>query len=145
MYRILAAIDGSEHAERIVEHLLRLTGSGAAIEVLLLNVQPEIVDWQTHGLATESMLAHREQLGAQASEHARKRLDDAGIAYRLRIELGDPARTIASIAAEERCDGIVMGTRGAGAIPGLILGSVANKVVHLAAVPVTLVKQPPAP
>ncbi len=140
MYRILAAIDGSAHADRVVEHLARLAGSGAAIEVLLLNVQPEIVDWQTHGLAKESMLAHRDQLGAQATESARKRLDGAGIAYRLRIELGDPARTIAGVAAEECSDGIVMGTRGAGAIPGLILGSVANKVVHLAVVPVTLVK-----
>lgn len=140
MYRILAAIDGSEHADRVVEHLERLAGSGAALEVLLLNVQPEIVDWQTHGLARESMLAHRRQLGAQASENAGKRLDDAGIPFRLRIDLGDPARTIAGVAAEERCDGIVMGTRGAGAIPELILGSVASKVVHLAAVPVTLVK-----
>ncbi len=140
MYRILAAIDGSEHADRAIAHLVRLAASGATIEVLLLNVQPEIVDWQTHGLATESMLAHRNQLGAQASESARKGLDAAGIPFRLRIELGDPARTIAGVAAEERCDGIVMGTRGAGAIPGLILGSVASKVVHLAVVPVTLVK-----
>ncbi|HMA30856.1 MAG TPA: universal stress protein [Casimicrobiaceae bacterium] len=145
MYRILAAIDGSEHGDRVVDHLARLAGSGAAIEVLLLNVQPEIVDWQTHGLARESMLAHRNQLGAQASASAQKRLEAAGIPFRLRIELGDPARTIASIAADERCDGIVMGTRGAGAIPGLILGSVATKVVHLALVPVTLVKQAPAP
>ena len=140
MVRFLAAIDGSEHANRAVEHLLRLAGSGAAIEVLLLNVQPEIVDWQTHGLAKESMLAHRNELGAQATETARRHLDGAGIPCRLRIDLGDPARTIAAVAAEERCDGIVMGTRGAGAIPGLVLGSVASKVVHLAAVPVTLVK-----
>ena len=139
-YRILAAIDGSEHANRTIDRVVRLAASGLTTEVLLLNVEPEIVDWQTHGLATDSMLAHRDQLGAQATERARKRLDGAGIAYRLRIALGDPARTIASVAAEERCDGIVMGTRGAGAIPGLILGSVANKVVHLALVPVTLVK-----
>ena len=33
-----------------------------------------------------------------------------------------------------------MGTRGMGAIEGLALGSVAHKVVHLASVPVTLVK-----
>ena len=33
-----------------------------------------------------------------------------------------------------------MGTRGMGAVAGLVMGSVAQKVVHLAAVPVTLVK-----
>jgi len=33
-----------------------------------------------------------------------------------------------------------MGTRGMGAVAGLALGSVATKVLHLAVVPVTLVK-----
>jgi nucleotide-binding universal stress UspA family protein len=33
-----------------------------------------------------------------------------------------------------------MGTRGLGALAGLALGSVATKVVHLAEVPVTLVR-----
>jgi nucleotide-binding universal stress UspA family protein len=33
-----------------------------------------------------------------------------------------------------------MGTRGMGGVRGLILGSVATQVVHLASVPVTLVK-----
>jgi nucleotide-binding universal stress UspA family protein len=140
MYRILAAIDGSEHANRTVEQVVRLAASGLTTEVLLLNVEPEIVDWQTHGLARDSMLAHRDYLGRQATEGARRLLDAAGIAYRVRIELGDAAATIARIASEEHCDCIVMGTRGMGAIPGLTLGSVANKVVHLADVPVMLVK-----
>ena len=140
MYKVLAAFDGSAHADRAIGQLLKLSASGVTLELLLLNVQPEIVDWQTHGLATESMLMHRNELGQQATEGARKRLDDAGVAWRLRIELGDPARTIAAVAADERCDCILMGTRGAGALPGLILGSVASNVVHLAEVPVMLVK-----
>jgi nucleotide-binding universal stress UspA family protein len=35
---------------------------------------------------------------------------------------------------------IVMGTRGMGGVAGLVLGSVATKVVHLSKVPVMLVK-----
>jgi nucleotide-binding universal stress UspA family protein len=43
------------------------------------------------------------------------------------------------------CDQIIMGTRGLGAggvaaISGLLLGSIATKVLHLVDVPVTLVK-----
>jgi nucleotide-binding universal stress UspA family protein len=33
-----------------------------------------------------------------------------------------------------------MGTRGLGAVTGMVLGSVATKVIHLANAPVTLVK-----
>jgi nucleotide-binding universal stress UspA family protein len=33
-----------------------------------------------------------------------------------------------------------MGTRGMGAVPNLLLGSVASKVVHLVDIPVTLIK-----
>ncbi len=40
----------------------------------------------------------------------------------------------------EGVDVIVMGTRGMGALANLALGSTATKVVHLAEVPVTLVK-----
>jgi len=43
--------------------------------------------------------------------------------------------------AEERgCDQIVMGTHGRGTIAGLLIGSVATKVLHLAKAPVLLVK-----
>ncbi|MCE9642399.1 MAG: universal stress protein, partial [Betaproteobacteria bacterium] len=35
---------------------------------------------------------------------------------------------------------IVMGTRGAGAVANMVLGSVATKVLHLVEVPVLLVK-----
>ncbi|MFN0302201.1 MAG: universal stress protein, partial [Burkholderiales bacterium] len=35
---------------------------------------------------------------------------------------------------------VVMGTRGLGSVSGLVLGSVATKIIHLVDVPVTLVK-----
>jgi nucleotide-binding universal stress UspA family protein len=47
---------------------------------------------------------------------------------------------IAQYAKEKGCDQIVMGTRGLGTVQGLLLGSVATKVIHLANVPVMLVK-----
>jgi nucleotide-binding universal stress UspA family protein len=47
---------------------------------------------------------------------------------------------IAALAWELGCDLIVMGTHGMGSIAGLALGSVASKVIHLAGVPVTVVK-----
>ena len=38
------------------------------------------------------------------------------------------------------CDTVVMGTRGLGSFTGLVLGSVASRVIHEVSVPVLLVK-----
>ena len=57
-----------------------------------------------------------------------------------RGEGGQIAETIVRIAREEQVDQIIMGTRGLSAIRGLLLGSVSTQVLHLADVPVTLIK-----
>ena len=44
------------------------------------------------------------------------------------------------MANELACDLIVMGTHGRSGIAGLVVGSVASRVLHLAACPVMLVK-----
>ena len=140
MYKVLVAVDGSTHADRAVQHIVRLHDLGLALDVVLLNVQPEVVEWQTHGLAREAMVSQREYLCRLATEHARNALDAAGIPCRTQMELGEPAPVIAAIAGRERCEAVFMGTRGMSAIPGVVMGSVANKVVHMIDVPVTLVK-----
>ncbi|TDP64115.1 universal stress protein [Roseateles toxinivorans] len=50
------------------------------------------------------------------------------------------APEILRAATEAGVDQIVMGTRGIGALGSVLIGSVAQRVVHLAAVPVLLVK-----
>ena len=55
-------------------------------------------------------------------------------------EIGDPAPTIVAFANRKRCNEIVMGNNGLGAVADLIMGSVARKVVLLAKTPVVLVK-----
>jgi nucleotide-binding universal stress UspA family protein len=54
--------------------------------------------------------------------------------------MGLPAQEIVRAATEVHADLIVMGTRGMSSLGGLLLGSVAQRVVHLAAVPVLLAK-----
>ena len=62
------------------------------------------------------------------------------IAARVFTAIGDPAAEIVAFANKQRCTGIVMGNRGQHPVAGLLLGSVATKVVHLAKCPVTIVK-----
>ena len=64
----------------------------------------------------------------------------AGVNFTTAVLIGDVPKVLANYAEENGCDGIVMGTRGMGAIGNLVLGSIATKVIHLTKVPVTLVK-----
>ena len=50
-----------------------------------------------------------------------------------------PAKTIVSVAKEEKVDVIMLATHGRGEIERLFLGSIADRVVHQAPCPVFLV------
>jgi nucleotide-binding universal stress UspA family protein len=66
---------------------------------------------------------------SDAEKHARKK----GVkTVKTVSEVGNPARAIMSYAVKQKADLIVMGRRGLGAIEGMLLGSVSNKVVRLA-------------
>jgi len=71
---------------------------------------------------------------------ARETLDRAGIPYRASYRVGGAGSEIAAHAKEKGCDTVIMGTRGMGPIPNVVIGSVATRVVNLVDVPVVLIK-----
>jgi nucleotide-binding universal stress UspA family protein len=139
MIRILLPVDGSKIAERAARHVIAMARSSAVLKVLLLNVQPPWAPARSEEERLEGARLHA-RAAKRATRGAESLLVAAGVACESRMRVGDPARVILAAARQERCDTIVMGTRGRGAIAGLVLGSVAMKVVQLARVPVTLVR-----
>ena len=81
-----------------------------------------------------------EQAAAKALKEATAKSEAANISFETFLRTGATAETIAEVAREKSVDHIVMGTRGLSRIQGLLLGSVAMKVIHLAEVPIMLVK-----
>jgi nucleotide-binding universal stress UspA family protein len=139
--KVLVPVDGSDHAERAVRFAAQLVREASRLRVLLVNVQPAPSNVDTLGMGQRAILDHLRARGDDTLGAARKILADAGVAHDARVEIAEePAVEIARVAREEACDQIVMGTRGLAALAGLALGSVATKVVHLAEVPVTLVR-----
>ena len=141
MPRLLLTIDGSASSDRAVKHLIHLLKRRQPMDVHLLHVQPPIMAGEISPMVTIKTLEslHHDR-GEKTAASARALLDDAGIPYTFRIELGPIAETIARYAQNNRCETIIMGTRGMSAMRNLILGSVATRVIHLVDVPVTLVK-----
>ena len=73
-------------------------------------------------------------------EPFRQRIAQVGIKFEERILEGHPGAKISEAAEIEKCEMIVMGSRGRTELQGLILGSVAHRVLHSAACPVLVVK-----
>lgn len=141
MIKLLVPVDGSEHAQRAVEHAIGFAAnSKQAVELHLLNVQPSLVSSRAQAVVgREAVETYYREEGEKALAAARARVGQAGVASVHHISIGPVAETIAVYVRDQDCMQVIMGTRGLGSISSLLLGSVATKVLHLVKVPVTLV------
>jgi nucleotide-binding universal stress UspA family protein len=139
--KILVQVDGSESANRAIDHVIGLAKSQTGIDLHLLNVQVPLLSGHAKMFISEQQYNDycREE-GYAALKSAQERLKQANVPFTRHISVGHIAQTIAQYAKENDITQIVMGTRGMGAISDLVLGSVATKVIHLSPVPVTLIK-----
>jgi len=140
MQKILIPVDGSEYALRAVQHASALVKGGTTAELHLLNVQEHLDGKVQAYLSLEKIKAIEAAAAERVLQPARQILDDGDVPYIVSIRTGPIAKSIIDYVQEQKCDSIVMGTHGRGALGNLILGSVMNKVIHLVHVPVTLIK-----
>lgn len=141
MWKILMAVDGSENALHAVAHVIkRVSAVKDEYQIHLINVQHPVHGSVSTFIDAAQIKQYHQDEGMKVLAGARRMLDDAGIPYHFHLFVGTPAEIIARYANEQACEEIVIGTRGLSGISGLLMGSVATKVVHLAEVPVLLVK-----
>ena len=95
---------------------------------LMFEPTPEVIDRWT------------QKTGRTAIAYCSALLEAAHIPHEGAILSGEPAEKIMELAAQTQCDLIVVGTRGLGAMKGLLLGSVSMKLAQLSPLPVTIVK-----
>jgi nucleotide-binding universal stress UspA family protein len=142
MLKILIPVDGSEHARHAISAVAKLAQAPAEIEVMLVQVSssPAI-----HGETRPSAFAKLDEAAHfkqdQILEDASALARAAGLrVFATEACTGMVAPEIVRMAAVAGVDQIAMGTRGLGSLGSFLLGSVAQRVVHLAGVPVLLVK-----
>jgi YjbE family integral membrane protein len=139
--KVLVPVDGSDTAERAVRHVIDAARRLARTPfVELLNVQHPVHGDVTTFVGSRQVEEYHLEEGEKALAGARALLDASGLPYEARVEIGDPAESIVRHEANSRATRIVMGTRGAGGLGRVLLGSVAQRVVQLCRSPVTLVK-----
>lgn len=140
MKRILVPVDGSEASLRALRFAAQRARESQG-EVHLLHVEPPTAAEALRAYAVRPELEKvREDAGGRVLKAAADALAADSVRSTEHLQRGEPAHTIARFAAAHAIDEVVMGTRGMGALGSVFLGSVAQRVVHLAEMPVTLVK-----
>ncbi|MCL1631004.1 universal stress protein [Sporolactobacillus sp. CPB3-1] len=145
MYRILVPVDGSEPAFRAVQEAVSIASGKKDAEITLIYVSPSPVYFPFYSMVGPSLDADVKQIeekeGNQMLEDIiRKVSPNASVTFRKKHLYGIAAQEICDYANDTKKDLIVMGNRGMGAFGQVILGSVSNKVLHLAKCPVMIVK-----
>lgn len=141
-YKILIPVDGSANAQRAVEYVIEnIAALKEPPQLLLLNAQWNVATGNVKLFISQKTIDdyYREQ-GTEALRSARAALDAAALPYQYHISVGTPAEAIVQYANDQGVDQIVMGRQGQGGVQALLLGSVVNKVLHLANCPVLLIK-----
>ncbi len=144
---ILVPLDGSDSAFKALELACDLADKYQA-KLLLLHVVPnrELPESVRHfaeleGIEGPPALVYEKVVAKNVLESGAHKAQAKGLTSVAQLtEYGDPAKTIANVAARIQADTIVMGTRGLSDIAGLVMGSVAHKVGHLAECTVISVK-----
>ena len=138
MSTVLVPVDGSAIALRAVEYAAGLAKRLSA-DVWVLNVQLPVRAGEKDIDRTD-IDRYLQAQGQPIVDAATAILRQQGIPHQARVAIGEIAQTIVATAQEVGAQQIVMGSRGVSALAGLVLGSNAMKVIHLAHVPVTIVK-----
>lgn len=138
---VVTGVDGSDHSLEASRVATAIARQNSARLLIITVVRPPEGWWGIGGapptpdaFATAVVEGRREVL-----DRAEATLELDGINYETVEEVGDPATQIASVCENNDADLLVVGRRGAGLVERLILGSVADRLVHTAPCPVLTV------
>jgi nucleotide-binding universal stress UspA family protein len=140
---ILVAYDGSDPAQDAVEYAIE---EHADKEIVLLRVV-EVASGMTDAginMIQERFREKPEKVRKEARQKVAEEIADlfeeADLSYETEIVFGDAAREIVEYAEQNDIDQIVIGNHGRGGVSRVLLGSVGEKVVRRAPMPVTVVR-----
>jgi nucleotide-binding universal stress UspA family protein len=142
--KILLPTDGSEYANKAAEHAIWIAHASGA-EIIALNV---IETSSLVGLPAEDLIVRIKEMlkeeGRIALDHIyemanKENPEEGDLIVTLKTEEGSPADAILKTIEKENIDLVVMGTSGKHGLDRFLLGSVTEKVVRSAKVPVLAV------
>lgn len=144
--KILVPIDGSDFSTLAAQKALFMAVKHEAA-ITLLHVIPDPHSGKHKANMKPEQVEALESEGHAILEQIRSLLEtinpeeEGKIGLKTELSWGHPAEVIIEKARLESMDLIVMGSRGLGALSGLLLGSVSDRVSKMAPCPVLIVRE----
>jgi nucleotide-binding universal stress UspA family protein len=147
MYKkIVAPLDGSEFSECSLDHVTAIAKGCQVNHVVLLKVmEPHDRYTGYTGVSQETLDEMRQKVRGQSEEYLARvadRLKEKGVKASPVIVEGKPADEIINYASQNQADLIIMSTHGSSGLTRWAFGSVADRVVRHAPVPVLVIAPP---
>jgi nucleotide-binding universal stress UspA family protein len=139
---LLVGVDCSECSNRALEYAAKRAETDK-LQLIVVHV----IDWSPFSFNTPQENEERHQRREAELDRAHKeivdpvvtRLRDQGIFARGVIRHGHPAETLSKVAEEFGATNIIIGKTGSSRLKTQIFGSVANSLVQISKLPVTVV------
>lgn len=144
MNRILIAVDGSSHSAKVAKAAIRQAAAykrRPELHLVYVHLPVPTMGGLIKPIGHEALQRYYREEGEDALRAVKRLFDRAKLACTTHILVGPIAQSVVTEAKKLKCDMIVMGTHGMGAVSGVLLGSVAAKAVHLASCPVLLIRE----
>ena len=147
--KILIPTDGSKSSLNAVKYAAKLASSlRTKNTITLINVHDEagllyadqFAGVPNVSLNLEYMHDYLLEMSRKELKSAQKILDKANVKHDMIIGIGRISDEIIEVANKDKYDLIIMGSKGRSAFADLLVGSVAQRVLHSAKQPVLLVK-----
>jgi nucleotide-binding universal stress UspA family protein len=141
--KILLAVDGSKPSLDAVDLVIRSFGQlrdKPNVELVTVHLPVPKLPRMGMAVSKQQLARYYEEEGQANLAAAKKKLDAAGIAYKASVLVGPIAETIVKQASQSKCDLICIGSRGMSELGKALLGSTVTKVLHLASIPLLIVK-----
>jgi nucleotide-binding universal stress UspA family protein len=140
--QILIATDGSETSKEAADFGIEMLGcSGAKVYAVYVIDTTPYRSIPLDQIWSKEVLSEFETEGHEATSYIEKIAKAAGMEAESRVLKGNPAEKIVGFAEDNNIDMIIVGSLGKSGYERVVLGSVSEKIVRHAKMPVLVVRE----
>ena len=135
--KVLVPLDGSKYSEKALERACELVNAFNSKLILIYVVEKSI---PVNLLDRKEYMEILHKFGNKTLQKANDLISKKGISAKTIIKEGNIATEIDKVVKSEKCDLVIVGSKGLGAVTRFLLGSVSTKLAQSSSCSVMIVK-----